>query len=462
LLRINGKPLSALRVTVMGLGLHGGGTASALFFARHGARVTVTDLRSRRVLTPSLRELRGYNVRYVLGGHHEDDFINTDLVIKNPGVPPDSSFLRVARANGVAVETDISVFLRLCSNPLIAVTGSKGKSTTVSALFHCLRRFKPDARLGGNITVSPLLFLEELTPTAPVVLELSSWQLADLKGNTYFKPKISIITNILPDHMNRYADMEQYVADKKIIYANQDRKDFSVFNYDDAYSPVFKRESRAQAAFFSAGPLPAGIGGAWLEHDRGYVNSGGDKIQILDEKLSVPGTHNRLNLLCAGLALYLFGLEPEGIRSCLTEFPGIEHRLEQFHTKNGVRFYNDSASTIPQAVAAAMGSITGPLVLITGGTDKNIDFTPLKEIACIPRAIVLLAGSATKKIISLLENEGVSYLGPFKNLKKAVVCAYRAALPGSAVVFSPGCASFGMFLNEFDRGRKYKRIVKRL
>jgi UDP-N-acetylmuramoylalanine--D-glutamate ligase len=113
-------------------------------------------------------------------------------------------------------------------------------------------------------------------------------------------------------------------------------------------------------------------------------------------------------------------------------------------------------------VAAAMGSITGPLVLITGGTDKNIDFTPLKEIACIPRAIVLLAGSATKKIISLLENEGVSYLGPFKNLKKAVVCAYRAALPGSAVVFSPGCASFGMFLNEFDRGRKYKRIVKRL
>ncbi len=462
MLRINGKPLSDMRVTVMGLGLHGGGTASALFFAGHGARVTVTDLRTRRVLRPSLRELRGHAIRYVLGGHHEDDFRNTDLVIKNPGVAPDSPFLTIAHTNGVPVETDISVFLRLCANPLIAVTGSKGKSTTVSALFHCLRRFCPEARLGGNITVSPLLFLEELTPTAPVVLELSSWQLADLKGNPNFKAKISIITNILPDHMNRYKGMEQYVADKKIIYANQDRADFSIFNYNDAYSPEFARESKAQVLFFSGGPLPAGIRGAWLEQGRGYLNIPGARVPILDEKPAVPGAHNRLNLLCAGLALYLFGLGPDVIRPCLAEFPGIEHRLEYFHTKNGVRFYNDSAATIPQAVAAAVGSIPGPLVLITGGTDKNIDFTLLKEIIRVPRAIVLLAGSGTQKIISLLKTEGVPFLGPFNNLKQAVVCAYQRAPAAGAVLFSPGCTSFGMFLNEFDRGRKFKRIVQGL
>jgi UDP-N-acetylmuramoylalanine--D-glutamate ligase len=460
LLKINGKLLSDLRVTVMGLGLHGGGAASALFFAGHGAHVTVTDLRARRVLKPSLRALSGYRIRYVLGRHHKDDFKNADLIIKNPGVTPDSPFLKIASTYGIPVETDISVFLQLCGNPLIAVTGSKGKSTTVSSLFHCLKQFNKDARLGGNITVSPLLFLRELKPGAPVVLELSSWQLADLKGNRHFKPKISIITNILPDHMNRYAGMEQYVADKKIIYANQEQEDYSIFNYDDVYSAEFVRESKARTVFFSGNPLPDGVKGAWLEHGRGYVNIQQSRVLILDEKLAVPGSHNRLNLLCAGLSLYLFGLQPDSIRACLAEFSGIEHRLERFHTKNGVSFYNDSASTIPQAVVAAVNSIPEPLILITGGTDKNIDFAPFKEIAHIPEKIVLLAGSATQKIISLFRSEGVSFLGPFKDLKKAVRYAYRHASAGNVIVFSPGCASFGMFLNEFDRGRKFKRIVK--
>ncbi len=462
-MKINGKSISKLRVTVMGLGLHGGGLASALFFARRGARVTVTDIREREELLSSIEKLAGYDIRYVLGRHNEDDFIHTDMVIKNPGVTADSPFVRAARTHNVPVESDISIFLSLCNNPLIAVTGSKGKSTTVSALFHCLRAHNPRTRLGGNITVSPLTFVEELGEDDPVILELSSWQLADLKGNKRFMPKIAIITNILPDHMNRYANMEEYVADKKIIYANQTRDDFSIFNFDDPYCLEFLRESKAGRLVFSANPLPDEMAGAWLEQGNGYARiENGARVHLLGKKLSVMGNHNRLNLLCAGLGLYLFGLAPNFIRKNLAGFPGIEHRLEKVREKQGVSFYNDSASTIPQAVVAAINSITAPLVLITGGTDKNIDFSPLRTIVRKPRTIILLQGTATQKIIAILEEAEVSYLGPFRDLKAAVDCAVEHALSGTAVVFSPGCASFGMFLNEFDRGKKYKTIVESL
>ena len=171
-----------LRVTVMGLGVHGGGLASALFFARRGAEVTVTDLRGPDALAPSIERLAGLPVRYVLGRHDVADFESADLVIKNPAVPTGSPFLAAARDRAVPVETDVSVFLSLARCPVIAVTGTKGKSTTASAIHHGLLRASPRARLGGNITVSPLEFLDDLAPTDPVVLELSSWQLGDLGG----------------------------------------------------------------------------------------------------------------------------------------------------------------------------------------------------------------------------------------------------------------------------------------
>ncbi|MBN1797145.1 MAG: UDP-N-acetylmuramoyl-L-alanine--D-glutamate ligase [Spirochaetales bacterium] len=461
-MKINGKAIEKIRVTIMGLGLHGGGLSSALFFARQKARVTITDLREKSVLKSSLDKLAGFPIRYVLGRHEAADFSDVDLIIKNPGVALDSPFLKIAREHLVPIESDISIFLQLCKNPVIAVTGSKGKSTTASAIHFCLSGRIKDAKLGGNITVSPLTFIEELEDHTPVVLELSSWQLADLKGKPLFKPKISLITNILPDHMNRYKDMNEYVADKKIIFETQNNTDYSIFNYDDAYCDEFARESKAGCLFFSSTELPVKLPGAWLKNQEGYVRINGSTHKILEKNLLVAGTHNRLNLLCAGLALYVFGLDPEFIRSCLSKFQGIEHRLERFHTVKGIDFYNDSASTIPHAVVAAVKSLPQPIILITGGTDKNIDFSPLENIMRIPRQIILLKGTATRKILSLIKKHGVSFCGPFADLTKAVRCAYENARPGMSVLFSPGCASFGMFLNEFDRGKKFKRIVKLL
>jgi UDP-N-acetylmuramoylalanine--D-glutamate ligase len=460
-LRIDPNAIPGMKVTVMGLGLNGGGLASAQFFARRGAEVTVTDLRGREALAASLAALEGLPVRLVLGRHEQSDFEKADLVVKNPAVSPGSPFLRAAREHGAAVETDISIFLALAKNPVLAVTGSKGKSTTASAIAFGLARVAPGTRLGGNIAVSPLSFLDELPGRAPVVLELSSWQLGDLRGRGLLRPVVSAFTVILPDHLDKYPGMAEYVADKKAIFQEQQPGAKAVFNLDDPWQREFPRETRATSYFYSAGRLPDGMRGAWLEEDEGraLVADAAKPPAAILGPTRVPGAHNRMNLLCAGLALRLFGVKAEVVRKSLAEFPGVEHRLEMFLEWRGIRFYNDSAATIPHATAEAVRALEKPIVLIAGGTDKNLDFSPLRALARKPAAIVLLEGTATEKISALLDKEGVRYEGPFSELAPAVEAAIAAAGPGGSVLFSPGCTSFGMFLNEFDRGARFKRTV---
>ncbi|HWP67739.1 MAG TPA: Mur ligase family protein, partial [Rectinemataceae bacterium] len=209
------RDIAGMKVLVMGLGLHGGGLESARFFCDKGAIVTVTDLRDETTLKPSIEALEGRALRYVLGKHEIEDFRTADIVIKNPAVRRTSPYLAAAKA----IETDVSVFLRYSKSPIVAVTGSKGKSSTASAIHHGFRHSGTDSLLGGNITVSPLSFLDETGADRPVVLELSSWQLADMRGLGVLKPKVAVLTAIMPDHMNYYSSMEEYVADKRLIYA---------------------------------------------------------------------------------------------------------------------------------------------------------------------------------------------------------------------------------------------------
>lgn len=441
----------------MGLGLHGGGLSSALFFLKAGAKVTVTDMKKADQLKASIDQLKGHDVKFTLGEHREEDFTKADMIIKNPGVPGSSKWLKMAALNNIAIESDISIFLRSTTNPVIAVTGSKGKSTTVSAIFKGLQDKYPDARLGGNITRSPLSFIHELPPTAPVVLELSSWQLADLAGKNLLRARVSVITNILPDHMNAYASMNDYFKDKQQIYKDQQAEDFSIFNYDDPYLRPLAEDSPAQSLFFSAKALPKGINGAWLDDEkRGHCRLKGKNEWILPAKLALAGEHNRLNLLCAALVLRLFELDSEKIADSLSQFTGIEHRMELFLTKGSLKFYNDSAATIPQATAEAVKSLEKPLYLITGGTDKNSDYSPYSEIAMIPDKIFLLKGSGTEKIQPLLDQAGAGYGGPYENLASLLDALTKEIGSKGSVVLSPGCASFELFDNEFDRGRQFK------
>ena len=469
---LNRTDLAGLRVTVMGLGLHGGGIATARFLAGSGAIVTVTDTKDEASLAASLASLEGLPIRFVLGRHELEDFRGADIVIKNPAVRPDSPYVLAAKA----VETDVSLFLRFCPSPILAVTGSKGKSTAATALHHGLLGAGRRAFLGGNITVSPLAFLEETGPDTPVVLELSSWQLADMRGLGVLKPTIALLTSIMPDHMNRYSSMEEYVADKRLIYADQGGDCFTVLNRDDAWSPLFAAETEAKVAWYADDRVEAfageGFAGAWLEAGPGMAGGwgrgrclaspGAETESILPEALLVPGRHQRKNLLGAALALRLFGIEAAAIEAAMGSFKGVEHRLEAFAEKGGAVWYNDSAATIPQAVAAALGSFDEPVVLITGGTDKNLDFEPVHDAYAGAKALVLLAGTGTDKLIEWLERDGTPYLGPFADLEKAVRTAAGLAAKGDRVLLSPGCASFGMFLHEFDRGKKFKETVRRV
>ncbi|MDR2049539.1 MAG: UDP-N-acetylmuramoyl-L-alanine--D-glutamate ligase [Treponema sp.] len=485
---------SGMKITVMGLGLNGGGLESARYLAGKGALVTVTDMKDEKALAPSIEQLEqdekiGGRIRYVLGRHETEDFASADMVIKNPGVRADSPYLASAKR----IETDISLFLAASPARLIAVTGSKGKSGTASALHRALVKAREaglaegKACLGGNITVSPLRFLDTLEEKDDVVLELSSWQLGDLRlsgggrGGT-LKPRCAVITSIMPDHQDRYSGMEDYVNDKREIYLHQDKTDLTVAPADDEWGKSFLRESPGRVLPFSESPLPETTAGGWVSGSGpGFVRlcPGAEPLVAVPADPAIPGRSQKKNLLAAALALLDLGFPAAFVRESLGSFPGIEHRLELFHETAGIGFYNDSAATIPEAAAAAVEALAGngekSLVLVTGGTDKNLDYAPLVEAAARAKEIVLLEGSGSRKIAPLLRAAGIPFQGPFGNLEAAVTRAVETAGnlvtetagntgAGKAVcvVLSPGCASFGMFKNEFDRGRQWKETVIRL
>ncbi len=441
------------RVTVMGLGLNGGGLAVARFLATRGAVVTVTDMKDEAALAESVKALDDLPIRFVLGRHDLSDFSDADFVVKNPAVKPDSPYLAAARR----VETDLSLFLSACRAPIIAITGSKGKSTTASAIHHILSS-AGKCFLGGNITVSPLGFLDEAGSGTPVVLELSSWQLGDLKGRGLLKPVIAVLTRIVPDHLDRYGNMEAYVADKRLVYADQDASCFTICDRDDEYGRSFASETRGRVRWY-ADELPPGETGAYFDGRIGLYVDGRTREQLIPERLLVPGPHARRNLLAAALACRVYGMPADAIAKAVATFKGIEHRLEACGEAGGVKFYNDSAATVPEAVAAAVASFDAPPVLVTGGTDKGLDFAPIRASYARAKRVVLLSGTGTDKIRAILDEDGVRYDGPFDDLEQAVRAALRAAATGDVIVFSPGCTSFGMFRNEFDRGRKFKAVV---
>ena len=494
-----------MKITIMGLGLNGGGVESARYLALNGAECTITDMQDEKTLMQSIEQLESLSsphppFRYVLGRHEMEDFTGADMVVKNPAVRPDSPFLAASRH----IETDISLFLsalqlRKIPVRLIAITGSKGKSITASAVHWVLSRARTAdscknyglhsdsagfgrAFLGGNIAVSPLSFLDKLGAEDDVVLELSSWQLGDLKGRGLLKPRLAIITSIMPDHLDKYDSMETYVNDKRVIYKDQDKNDATVASTDDPWGVSFLSETPGRPLPYSVKPFPktATAARAWLDPPgEGMAETNSGIAAAVPSVLLVPGRHNKKNCLAAALALLDLGFPASFIHDSLGSFPGIEHRLEFFHERESIRFYNDTTATIPEAAAAAIDAFTEVsaedakkntstqaknLVVVAGGTDKNLDFSPL--VAAIKAhknavELILLSGTGSDKLIPLLKKEGISFNGPLNTIndaaKKAIELGRKAS--PSTVVLSPGCTSFGMFKNEFDRGNKWKEAI---
>ncbi len=451
----------------MGLGAHGGGISTARYCAQNGADVTVTDLRSEEELAGSLRQLEEPAIRLVLGEHREQDFREADLVVKNPAVPRSSPYLRYANR----IETDISLFLSRHRGEIYAITGTKGKSTTATALHFILSADDPSVRLGGNITVSPLSFAAELTGAEAVVLELSSFQLGDLlltpAGRRGRLPRFAVgaITNLLHDHQDYYESMDAYAADKTIVFRGQQAADWILLSSDDEYSRSFRPPVAQRTIRLTGGPLLDAIGAGTVA-GKGCANIPALgftlPVELVPESLKVIGEHQRTNLLFAATAAALLGRDPRKIRERIASFGGIPHRLEFVRSVAGIDYYNDSAATIAEAARAAVAGFDRPVHLIAGGSDKGLPLQPFEEIARTVKSLHLLPGTATQRLSAMLRVRGGDYTGPHDTLQEALHAAMMSARPGAVVLLSPGCASFGMFRDEFDRGDQFRTLVKRL
>ena len=434
------ETLSGCRAVVMGLGLHGGGVGVAQYLVAQGAAVTVTDLRDEATLRPSLAELEGLPLRYVLGRHEDEDFQRADLVLRNPAVPLDSPFLALAQESGARIEMESSLFVQACPSEFIAgITGTKGKTTTTVLLSQMLDAAGYQVITAGNLRVSMLSQLAEITEETRVVLELSSWQLEAFVPHAY-SPPLAVVTNVLPDHLNRYAGMDDYAAAKEINVRCQRQSDVAVLNKDNAYTRVMGARAPGKVVWFS----------------------GQDAIPG-EAEAPGSGAHQRENMAAAGAAARQWDVDESAIATAVRNFTGVPHRQELVREWRGIRFINDTTATMPMATVACIEALAGPKVLLLGGADKKLDFTGLAQALNLNteviRGIVLLEGSATDRLAAELP---LPVEGRHADFEEALAQATSLAQPGDAVILSPACASFGMFQHEFERGEAFRAWVDAL
>ncbi len=449
--------LQGKRVLIMGLGLHGSGIASARYASQQGAVVRVTDLRSADILAPSIVALEGLPIEYVLGEHRKEDFLWAEVVIHVPGVRRDSPYLQVARENGARIEQEIGLFFEACPGKIIGVTGTRGKTTTTTLIYHILRNNGMPTVIGGNVSgVETLSLLPVITPETFVVLELSSWQLEGLAPHK-ISPSVSVMTNIYPDHLDTYHSLEEYAAAKANIYRYQYETDLAIFNYDNLWTRRLGEEAKAETWYTS------------LEHWGSFARHSTQVFPFLFFETPLIGKHNLENILLATTTTRLLGVPDEIIGNTVRNFHGVAQRLEEIAVVKGVHYINDTTSTTPVAGRVALNAFDTPIVLVAGGNTKYLPLEDWPEtIVKKCRDVILLEGTGTHELLPVIQEIaqklGIAdpVRGVFNDFTTAMDTAVSLSREGDALLFSPGFTSFGMFLNEFDRGDKFVAYVRRL
>lgn len=437
------NPFKNKRVLVFGLGLNQGGVGSARFFAKQGANVRVTDLKTEKVLKPSLDQLKDFpEITYTLGEHKHKDIDWADLIIKNPAIKPGNPYMEYAATSGKEIEMDIGIFLRFVKpSQIIGITGTKGKSTTASLIYEVLKTGGKNVILAGNIGKS-ILDTIPVKPDTLIVLEISSFQLESFETHKV-SPKWAVITNITPDHLNYHQTMDEYIAAKKIIGKYQTKDDFLFIRKNDPIiNQDFIRGFKEKIIYFSKDDLPKNFHPHLL------------------------GEHNLENMSAALAVGKAFDINSDTILKTLKNFIGIPFRMELIKTWNGVKIYNDTTATSPeagiQAIKTASHIGSGNVVLICGGMDKRMDYQDLaKTIDEKVKRVFFLEGDSTKEIKRLLK-ESVIIAGTYNDLEKLLKDIKKIIQPGDVILFSPAATSFNLFQNEFDRGRKFNTAVEKV
>ncbi len=453
--------LEGRRVLIVGLARTG--VAAARFLVSRGARVVCTDLKTRDQLDDEVGLVEEAGCHLRLGGHREEDFLAADLIVLSPGVPLTIPPLRRAGAAGVEIIGEVELAFRHLNGPVIGVTGTNGKTTTVNLLGSMLEEGGIPHWVGGNIGRPMSEFLLDRQTEAQdrkvevVVAELSSFQLETI---VHFRPRVAVWTNLSADHLDRYPDMEAYAEAKARVFLNQTNRDFAVVPERDPWLEAHPDRLRARVVRFgrSSDPVPD------VSLQEGFISwrdpeTGQEEVYDTG-RVRVPGKHNLENMMSAIAAARILGAAPRGIQAAMNGFTGVEHRVEFVGGGGGMRFYNDSKATTVASVVRALECFEEPVLLLAGGKDKGGPLAPLREPLSRHVRRLFLYGEAAGRMAR--ELEGATEIEMTEDLEAAVSRAFEAGRLGEVVLLSPACSSFDMFRDYEERGRRFKTLVREI
>lgn len=452
LLSLRGKT-----VAVLGIGVSN--TPLIELLCRSGVRVVACDKKSRDALGARADELETLGAELHLGEGYLDA-LDADVIFRTPGMRPDVPALLKAKARGSVITSEMEVFFEVCPCPIIGVTGSDGKTTTTSIIAEMLRAAGRTVYLGGNIGHPLLCDAEKMTADDIAVVELSSFQLLDMRRS----PHIAVMTNLAPNHLDVHRDMEEYVAAKENIYLHQRPGDIAIFNADNAITRALSEKSAAHVRAFSR--LFAVADGAFVRDGTIFLRDGNEERAVMEAAdILLPGQHNVENYLAAVTALD--GLVSyETMRAVARSFTGVEHRIEPVRTLRGVRWYNDSIASSPTRTIAGLHAFEEKVILIAGGYDKHIPFTPLAPEMIAHTKLLILCGATADKIERAVREHpdyhGMPEIIRCNSLADCVQAAHTRAKSGDIVTLSPACAAFDQFRDFMERGQVFKSLVQAL
>jgi len=441
---------------VMVVGIASTGLAVARFLRDRGACVTMSDVMTAEQLGNKINEAVSLGVTLKLGRHDVGDFTSQSLVVISPGVPHTVEAIKKTMEAGIPVIGEIELAAQYISDPIVAVTGTNGKTTTTELVGQMLARSGLEVFVGGNIGNPLIDYVNAGMDKDVVVAEISSFQ---LDTTSTFKPKVSLLLNVTPDHLDRYRDFGEYTASKGKIFQNQDQHDYAILNKADRATEILAPKIAATLLYFNAGRNSER--GAWLDEQGLHCHLPGQEPHTFDLScLQIKGKHNVENVAAASLAALAVGASPSGITETLCRFTGLRHRLEYVTTVNGTQYYDDSKGTNVDAVARALESFEAPVILIMGGRDKGGDYKILENLIHTRVKVLVVIGEAQNRIVDALGKYARTEKAT--GLPEAVQTARLAANPGEVVLLSPGCSSFDMFKDYAHRGEIFRRSVRQL
>ena len=441
---------------VLIVGLARSGLAAAKVLKGLGAKIIANDIKDRSQLDEVIKELDPIGVKWALGVPPDDYLDEADLIVISPGIPIDTPFIKKASGMGIEVISEVELAYRLCKAPIVAITGTNGKTTTTALVGEIFKATHRETHVVGNIGIPFVGVVPYTDESQVVVAEISSFQ---LEAVPTFHPRVATVLNITEDHLNRHKTMENYINLKAGIFKHSTQSDWVVLNADDPLSSDLALRTKAEVLFFSRTQKLAK--GAWLEGDWIVLDIGKGRERVCrSEDIFIPGPHNLENALASVLITRAMDVPTHVIAQVLKVFPGVEHRIELVDTIDDITFYNDSKGTNIDAVIKAIESMTRPTVLIAGGYDKGSSFgTLIDAFGKIVSHLVVL-GQTADKIIKSAQDKGFQTVYKVDTLEDGVKKAFSLAPPGGNVLLSPACASWDMFKDFEERGRVFKEAVK--